>query len=61
MGHQDQLLTVKEVAERLRVSRMTISRWIKDGSLRSVRVGHGVRFRPADVEQFIEDSTRSAS
>lgn len=37
------LLTVKEVAERLRVHEMTVRRHIKSGRLRSTRVGRGVR------------------
>jgi len=33
------MLTVKEVAERLRVSRFTVYRWIKDGRLKTIRSG----------------------
>jgi len=36
-------LKIPEVAERLRVSPRTVSRWIAQGTLRSVRIGRVVR------------------
>jgi len=56
----DRLLTVDEVAEILHVS----TAWVYDHADRkrpvipSVRLGKAVRFRPEDVEAFIERVTR---
>jgi excisionase family DNA binding protein len=56
----DRLLTVDEVAEILHVS----TAWVYDHADRkrpvipSVRLGKAVRFRPEDVEAFIERMTR---
>jgi len=56
----DRLLTVDEVAEILHVS----PAWVYDHADRkrpvipSVRLGKAVRFRPEDVEAFIERMTR---
>lgn len=42
------LLTIPEVAERMRVSTRTVFRWIASGTLRSVQIGRVVRV-PAEV------------
>lgn len=46
------LLTVPEVAERLRVHPITVRRLIKAGRLPAVRIGRAVRVRVADVEAY---------
>ena len=48
----DDLLTAGEVAERYRVNRMTVSRWVRAGTLPAIRPGGGriLRFRRSDVE-----------
>ena len=49
------LLTPAEVAERLRVSTRTLEFWRHQGRGPAfVRVGKRVRYRPDDVEGFIE-------
>ncbi|HSL12456.1 MAG TPA: helix-turn-helix domain-containing protein [Actinomycetota bacterium] len=49
------LLTVNEVADLLRVSRMTVYRMIKDGDMPAVRVGRGYRLREDDVDTYLSD------
>lgn len=51
IGH---LLTVAEVARRLRVSSMTVYRLIKSGQLPALRVGRGYRIREHDVRRYLE-------
>ena len=48
MRTDDRLLTVQEVATRMRVSTMTVYRLIKTGDLPASRVGHSYRL-PADA------------
>lgn len=36
----NELLTVQEVAQRLRVNEATVRRWIKNGSLAAVKLPH---------------------
>jgi excisionase family DNA binding protein len=47
------LLTVPEVAERLRVAPNTVWRWLAAGRFRVVRVGYVTRIRPADLDAFL--------
>ena len=49
-------LTAPEVAERLRVTRMTVHRWIKAGHLKAIRIGHEYRIDSASLEQLISAS-----
>lgn len=53
----DRMLTAQQVADRLNVSRSTIYNLIKDGSLRSHRIGKG-RVRPKGLripESAVDD------
>jgi excisionase family DNA binding protein len=47
------LLTVKETAQLLRVSPITIRRYIAAGRLEAVRIGRGIRVHPEAVERFV--------
>jgi len=51
-----QLLRLPEVAERLQVSMPTVRRLVKDGKIRTVRVGRVIRVRPMDLESYIQGS-----
>ncbi|MGA2035990.1 MAG: helix-turn-helix domain-containing protein [Acidimicrobiales bacterium] len=48
-------LTVREVANTLRVSNMTVYRLINSGGLRAVRVGKSFRLREDDVDRYLAD------
>jgi len=53
----ERLLTVPEVAERLRVSEFTVRVWLRQRKLTGYRPGGtkaGWRVRESDLEQFIE-------
>jgi excisionase family DNA binding protein len=56
MAEREELLTVKEVAERLRLSEETIRRWARKGQLRAVRMGAtrgGWRVYASDVADLL--------
>jgi excisionase family DNA binding protein len=46
----DELLTVAEVAERLKLNPQTVYNWISAGSLPAARIGRGVRVRREDFD-----------
>ena len=48
-----EFLTIKETARMLRVSPITIRRYIASGRLEAERVGRGIRIRPEAVERFV--------
>lgn len=52
MRSPEDLLTASEVAEQYRISRMTVSRWVKAGRLPAIRLAglRSLRFRRADVD-----------
>jgi excisionase family DNA binding protein len=45
---------VSEVAQVLRVSKMTVYRLIRQGDLPAVRIGRGFRIREDDVHRYLE-------
>ena len=49
-------LTVAEVAEVMRVSKMTVYRLVHSGELPAVRVGRSFRVTEEDVNQYLQRS-----
>jgi excisionase family DNA binding protein len=49
------LLTVNEVADLLRVSRMTVYRLIKTGEMPALRVGRSYRLREEDIHSYLTE------
>lgn len=47
-------MTVQEVAQLMRVSKMTVYRLIKQGDLPAVRIGRGYRLREEDVHSYLD-------
>lgn len=54
------LMTVQEVAEFLRVTEVTVRKWINQKSLRAVRFGREWRVAPRDLEAFIDSHANGA-
>ena len=48
------LLSLEEAATQLSVSTMSVRRWIKDGTLKHVRLGRCLRVVAADVDKVIK-------
>jgi excisionase family DNA binding protein len=49
-----QFLSVKEVAELLKVGEVAVRSWIRNADLRAVNVGREWRIAPADLENFLQ-------
>ncbi len=47
-------VTVTEVAQLMRVSKMTVYRLITQGHLPAVRIGRGYRIREEDVHHYLD-------
>jgi excisionase family DNA binding protein len=52
-GGEDQLLTVGEVCDAMRVSNMTVYRLIKSGDLPAIRLGKTYRVLESEVERYL--------
>lgn len=50
------LLTVAEVADTMRVSRMTVYRLIRRNELQAIRVGRNYRVRESDLRRYFDSS-----
>lgn len=53
-GHTMNLLTIKEVAAMLRITRMSLHKYTIDGALPTIKFGKNVRYKLEDVESFIQ-------
>jgi len=50
----ERYLTLPEVAERLKMSRRTVYRWIKDGDLNAYKFANEYRITESDLKAFLE-------
>ncbi|MEW5424840.1 helix-turn-helix domain-containing protein [Amorphus sp. 3PC139-8] len=58
---RDEYQTVREVADRLKVSEATVRHWIRAGDLRAIDIGKGWRIADRDLGAFLEGhATRPA-
>ena len=48
------MLDIKEVMERLELSDSTVRRLVKLGKLRAYRIGVKLKFKPEDLDRYIE-------
>ncbi|MDF1566292.1 MAG: helix-turn-helix domain-containing protein [Deltaproteobacteria bacterium] len=55
-GTLEPLLTVRDVAHRLGVSRFTVNALVRSGALPHVRVGRAIRVHPEDLRYFSRSS-----
>lgn len=59
-GTREPLLTAADIEAELRISRATVNRLVRRGSLSAVRVGGRLRFTAADVDRFLERQREGA-
>ena len=52
---EDRLMTVREVADAMRVSNMTVYRLIRGGQIDATRVGRNFRIRASAVEGYLRE------
>ena len=59
MSDELKVYTVKEVAEILRVSQMSVSRYINSGKLKSSKLGRMHRIIESDLKAFLNDCKKA--
>jgi len=55
---KEKLLSPKELAERLSISRWTIYKMLEDGRIQSVKIGRLVRIPDSEVLRIVEQGLR---
>ena len=53
-GARTPLLTINDVARQLAISRDSVYRLIRSGSLCPIRVGERIRFRQEEIDAYLE-------
>jgi len=53
-----EILTIREVADYLKVTQRTLYRLVQDGKLPAFKVGNSWRFRREDLERWISEQSR---
>jgi excisionase family DNA binding protein len=56
---EDDLLTIEEAAEYLRLSKKTTWRWCRSGRLPAFKIGHQWRISKADLQEMINAKRRN--
>lgn len=51
----EKLYTIKEVAEELDLNPQTVQRFVREGRMKSIRVGRVYRIKEAHLDEFIKD------
>lgn len=57
----DEILTLKEVADYLKLAEKTAYRLAAEGKLPGFKIGGSWRFKAADIERWIEDKKKQAT
>ena len=55
------MLTKREAAERLRISKVTLDHHIRNGLVTSIKLGKFIFFREKDLDRFVRSCERKAS
>jgi len=50
----DEVMTIPEVAEYLKVTRQTVHRLMKSGELKAFKIGRSTRILKSEIEKFVE-------
>ncbi len=54
----EDILTIREVADYLKITERTLYRLVQEGKLPAFKVGNSWRFRREDLERWISDQSR---
>lgn len=57
MDSEDAFFTVKDLAERWKVSVFTIRRMVKAGKIKTTKIGRQFRFLKSDIEKYEQSRT----
>ena len=56
---KDEVMTIPEVAEHLKVTRQTVHKLLKDGRLKAFKIGRSTRILRSELDKFIEERMKA--
>jgi putative molybdopterin biosynthesis protein len=51
----DEVMTIPEVADHLKVTRQTVHKLMKDGKIKAFKIGRSTRILRSELDKFIEE------
>jgi len=57
----DEVMTIPEVSEYLKVTRQTIHRLMKDGKIKAFKIGRSTRILRSEIERFIQEQMKQSN
>ncbi len=57
-NNQDEIMTITEVAEYLKISEMTTYKFVQEGKIPAFKVGRHWRVQRSDLKEFMEKQKR---
>lgn len=54
----DQIMTLREVAEYLKISEKTLYGYVQKGLVPGIKIGSAWRFRKSDIDHWLEDQRK---
>jgi len=58
---RENLLSPKEFADRLSISRWTVYAWISEGRIKSVKIGRLQRIPESEVDRIVQEGVQEAT
>ena len=55
----DEVMTIPEVADHLKVTRQTIHKLMKDGKIKAFKIGRSTRILRSELDKFIEERMKA--
>jgi len=55
----DEVMTIPEVADHLKVTRQTIHKLMKEGKIKTFKIGRSTRILRSEIERFIQEQIKA--
>lgn len=55
----DEVMTILEVADHLKVTRQTVHKLMKDGKIKAFKIGRSTRILRSELDKFIEERMKA--
>jgi len=56
---KDEVMTIPEVADHLKVTRQTIHKLMKEGKIKTFKIGRSTRILRSEIERFIQEQIKA--